>query len=461
MTTCITRQTQEHSDLAPDTPVRKRVLMISYAFPPVGGAGVQRVTKFVKYLGEYGWDSSVLTVANPSVPVLDESLVKDIPPETIIRRARTWEPSYALKTAVASTDQSHRTRSGGWRGMVSKVIRELSRVVLQPDPQILWLPNAIREGRRLLREVPHAAILASGPPFSSFLVGASLARRTGLPLILDYRDEWTLSSAYAEHRSRDSISRFIQARMQKKVMRVAQAILATTRSSAEALDVLRKQAKSDAIVDWIYNGYDPDDFTPSEALPSTSETYRLTYVGTIWNLTSIEPLVKAVTLLVQQRPTLVRNLELVFAGRRVGEQQKLIESLRALPCRVVEHPYLEHRKVLTLYSQTDGLCLLLSDVPGAERVVPAKLFEYLASKRPILGITPRGETWNLLSESSTASLHLPRDIEGIAQHLARCIQQKGSAGVQDGESVDVSRFDRRNQTGDLASLLDRLVAVRP
>src|SRR5437660_11910258 len=104
-------------------PVEKRVLFITYQFPPVGGAGVQRVTKFVKYLRDYGWLPSVLTVANPSVPAFDESLVADVPEHTIVRKARTWEPSYAVKAVLAAG----RARPGWRQGVLGRLARDLFR----------------------------------------------------------------------------------------------------------------------------------------------------------------------------------------------------------------------------------------------------------------------------------------------------------------------------------------------
>ena len=162
----------------PDGAGRRRVLLISYPFPPVGGAGVQRGTKFVKYLPRHGWDVSVLTVANPSVPVYDESLQADVPAGTVVRRARSWEPGYALKASV-SAGRGARTGSGLVRRLAVGSFRRLANALLQPDPQILWFPDAVAEGARLLRAVRHDAVLATGPPFSTFLIGAALARRGG------------------------------------------------------------------------------------------------------------------------------------------------------------------------------------------------------------------------------------------------------------------------------------------
>jgi len=142
----------------------KRVLFIAYAFPPVGGAGVQRTVKFVKYLRQFGWEASVLTVANPSVPVVDERLLAEVPPDVIVRRARTWEPSYQAKARLSDGG----TSTGGTRHRVRKVLRGLANAVLQPDPQVLWVPQAIKEGTKLLREIEHHAIIATAPPYTAF-----------------------------------------------------------------------------------------------------------------------------------------------------------------------------------------------------------------------------------------------------------------------------------------------------
>src|SRR5947208_870147 len=115
----------------------KRVLFVSYLFPPVGGAGVQRAAKFVKYLPECGWTPSVLTVANPSVPVFDESLTAEIPAQVIIRRAPTWEPSYAVKNVVASPTLMRPGAGQIIPRLVRRLMRGMLKTLLQPDPQIL------------------------------------------------------------------------------------------------------------------------------------------------------------------------------------------------------------------------------------------------------------------------------------------------------------------------------------
>jgi hypothetical protein len=182
----------------------------------------------------------------------------------------------------------------------------------------------------------------------------------------------------------------------------------------------------------------------------------LAYVGTLWNLTSVEPLVEAVLELGRRCPALARRLELVFAGRRTPAQQRILDRLREAPCRLVQHPYLDHQAALDLIRSADGLCVLLTAAPGAERVVPAKLFEYVAAQRPILVIAPRGEVWDLLRDHPAAHRCAPGDTAGIVQCLAREIEEQLQGRRPLTGSWDPSPFDRRNQARQLARLLDQL-----
>jgi glycosyltransferase involved in cell wall biosynthesis len=210
-------------------------------------------------------------------------------------------------------------------------------------------------------------------------------------------------------------------------------------------------------VTWIYNGYDPDDFPVSAPQPRGDGRYRLAYVGTLWNLTNVEPLVKAVRLLAERRPELASRLELVFAGRRTPQQQEYLQSLRGTPCQVVEHAYLDHRDAVELMNSADGLCILLADVPGAERVVPAKVFESMATRRPILAIAPRGELWELLGDYPGGKALEPKDLEGIFRELVERIEASEREAPAPFAEWDAGRYDRREQARQLAELLTSLV----
>jgi glycosyltransferase involved in cell wall biosynthesis len=442
---------------APDLAPRRRALFIAYTFPPVGGAGVQRTTKFIKYLPQFGWDASVLTVSNPSVPVRDASLCRDVPAATHVVRARTFEPSYAIKGTLAHAG----TASGvGKTVTIGRIVKAAARrtllSLLQPDPQVLWNLPAFRAAIRTLRDVRHDAIVASGPPFSSLLLGAAISSYTKVPLVLDYRDEWDVSHKYWENRQAGRLTAAIQRSMERYALRRASLVIATSPQSAARLDTLCRDARSGAAVTHIFNGFDPEDFATTTAAPRPEpDTLRLVYTGTLYRLMSPEPLVQAIEAIAAVEPDLASKIELIVAGRRAQEQHERLARLAGV-CRLHTREYVSHEEAIALMRSADALCIFLSDLPGAGRVVPAKIFEYMASQKPILAVAPQGEVWNLLRSHRAAFTCTPADVAALRDWLADAVRR----GTRPSESpiVDTSPFDRRRQAQRLASWLEHVAA---
>ncbi len=448
------------------TEPRRRLLLVAYSFPPVGGAGVQRPVKWVKNLGQFGWNVTVLTPENPSVPTRDDSLFPDIPEDVLIVRARTWEPDYQSKQAMldkigaAREGLLNRAKAGA-----KKLVRHAAKLALQPDPQILWVPSAIRAARKVLSEMQHDAILVTAPAYSSFFIGTSLKRQFKLPLVMDFRDEWDLSGRYLENAQRDNFSRMVQARMQRYVLRRADAVVATTHAStANLAEKLSRLNRSNIKAVTVFNGFDAGDFSrdklesamlSADNMPTPTH-FRLLYTGTLWNLTTIEPLVAAILQLEKTVPELVATLELVCVGRKTPEQIAILERLRNFGCRLKLIDYCTHAEVLGWLQSANALCLLLSDVPGAERVVPAKLFEYLAIRRDILAIMPKGEAADIVKRFFPAGHCAPNDIDAIASWLKNRLSGEISANAEQIASGDIDEFNRVSQTGRLAGLLNEV-----
>ncbi|MFV0443587.1 MAG: glycosyltransferase [Planctomycetaceae bacterium] len=440
---------------------RRRVLFVSCFFPPTGGVSVQRVTKFVKYLPDYGWDCSVLTVANPSVPLRDDSLSQEIPPATIIRRARTWEPGYAVKQSVSASGGG--SRGGVVTRSIKSLIRRAGSAVLQPDPQVLWRWPALKAGLQLLRETPHDAIIATGPPFSSLLLGATLKRKTGVPLVLDYRDEWGISNAYWENKRPGWIATRVQSLMQRHALRAADLIVATTPASTAAIAELGNQCGSHATSACIYNGFDPTDFPPIDSHSPTrpnygngTSRYRLAFVGTLWALNPIDPLITAIKTLAQTAPQLLEQLELVVAGRRTEDQERALDQLQGLPCAVVRLPFVRHAEACQLMRSADALLLLNADYPETHRIVNAKTFEYMAAQRPIFLIAPQGDLHDVVRDLPGAVLTTPSDPLVIADRLSLELERHRCGFELDHGAWDVARFERRRLSQQLAEKLDQL-----
>ncbi|QDV51240.1 glycosyltransferase family protein [Gimesia fumaroli] len=443
---------------------RKRLLLVSYHFPPVGGAGVQRPVKFVKYLRRFGWDVSVLMAANPSVPVFDNSLLVDIPEETHLEKARTWEPNYTLKKNMGNqnhTGQSSSSLLAPIKSSCRKLVKAGAGLILQPDAQILWYPNALKAGKKLLNNLQHDAILATAPPYSNLILASKLKQKFHLPLIADFRDEWDLSSKYLENHQQDAISNLIQTRLQRSVMRHSDAIVATTQASTQRLLDRAHQFGTDVTGRCIYNGFDRDDFEFLDEAGQQSQKhncqkrFRIVYTGTLWNLTTVEPLVKAIESLHQESPNLLSRLELQFIGRKTPEQLALLERINQTKSTLITEDYCSHHEALKKMAAADALCLLLSDVEGADRVAPAKLFEYLAINREILSITPTGETANILKDFWPTGNFQAHDTAGMVNWLKGRLLGNSSTGIINSENIN--QFNREHQAGQLADLLNQLV----
>ncbi len=433
----------------------RRVLIIAYQFPPVGGAGVQRVAKFARYLPDFGWEPTVLTVANPSVPLFDKHLAEEVS-KVDVRRAKTLEPGYAAKQAVSASAAGG---SGGIKSLIKRSIRAAANMVLQPDPQILWHPQALKTGRRVLSSGGFDAVLATGPPFSSFLLARKLGMEFDIPYLLDYRDEWDISNSVWENKRQGRWSLALQRKLQSRALRDASGVVATTMASSETLTGRCREAGSNAINRVVFNGFDGGDLRASASAANQNERFRLAYVGTLWNLTSIEPLVEAVLSLAKREPESLKQLELVFAGRRTDEQEGQLNRLKSVPVRLVRHGYLDHGEAVQLMESSDALCLTLSDMPHARRVIPAKMFEYMATKKRIVGIMPQGDAWELLADYPGSALKVPGDVFGIRDTLLTEIDYFQEFGRQEFDYVGLDRYSRRALTGELASVLNEVVGV--
>lgn len=451
-------------NLAPAGKRLRRLLLVAYNFPPVGGAGVQRPVKWVKNLRRFGWDVTVLTTANPSVPTRDESLLADIPDDVLVIRANTWEPDYRTKQGLVDKSNAKpagfvaRTKAAA-KGLVKNVVK----LALQPDPQVLWVPNAIKAGRRVLSEMSHDAILVTAPAYSSFFIGTKLKRQFGLPLVLDFRDEWDLSGRYLENAQRDRFSQTVQGWMQRRVLRQADAVVATTIGSAANLaGKLASVHKASTRSVTVYNGFDTEEFETHSSVspPSVRSKFRLLYTGTLWNLTTIEPLVAAIQQLNSTTPDLLNRLELICVGRKTPEQVAILDRLRTTACKLELIDYCEHSKVIQWLQAADATCLLLSDVPGAERVVPAKLFEYLANGKEMLAIVPRGETADIARRFFPAGQYEPKDINGIAGWLTSRLTDLDEQRDVVKPAADINEYSRTTQTRRLVELLDEVVQDR-
>jgi len=435
----------------------RRVLVLTYYFPPSGGPGVQRVLKFTKYLPSFDWTPVVLTVREGAYPARDPSLWQDVPPLAEVHRTTSWDPYqlYAGLTGQSGSDAvvqgSVEGEGDDWKTAIARWVRAN---VFLPDARLGWVPFAVWRGRRLLADGDIDAILTTGPPHSTHLAGAALQALTGTPWVADFRDPWT-DINYYEELPHTRWARRLDAALERMVVRWAQAV---TTVSPTWRDLLARKAsnqqKEQERFSVVQNGFDVDDIPSAPALPS-SEHFELTHVGSLYASRNPELLWRTIRQLRAQNKTM--NLRLRLVGTVDPNVWRTLEQFELRS--ITEHvPYVLHTEAVTYMRQAGLLLLSIEDFPQAKGMMTGKIYEYLAAGRPVLGIgPPEGDAAALLRKTRGGRL-FGRNEE---TRLARFIRTHYEAWEQRlplvGAAPEALRsYRRRDQTERMADVLNEL-----
>ena len=356
----------------------KRLLIITYYWPPTGGSGVQRWVKFSKYLPEHGWQPVIYTPENPEQLARDESLLSDVPACAEVIKTRILEP-YAVYRRLTGGKQGEEVnpvnaQKKNWKQRLSLWIRGNCFI---PDPRIGWVRPSVRFLKKYLREHPVDAVVTTGPPQSVHLIGRGLKRALGVHWIADFRDPWT-EMFYYKHLGLTAASDRRQHRLEQSVLDEADTVISVT-------PLVQKdfQAKTKTPVVLITNGFDEDDFLDNSApdLPA----FRLVHTGLFAADGNPLNLWDALARRCGEDPSFRARLEIRLAGK---VDRAITDAIRArgLGGNLVELGYLPHDETVREQRAADILLLPLRQEPEYAKVLPGKIFEYLAARRPVLGI---------------------------------------------------------------------------
>jgi glycosyltransferase involved in cell wall biosynthesis len=429
--------------------IRKKVLFISYLFPPVGGSGVQRALKFVKYLPEFGWDPIVLTVKDINYSIRDYSLLDDIDPGIRVVRTGSADPhrlSRFLFSGVAGDGTeskvviNRRFREGSIALRVFRWVRDLIAV---PDTVAGWIPFAYRAGLREIREGGVDVILATFGPSSSTLVARLLSKKTGVPYVLDFRDPWI--GAFAGQKFPTRLHKAVNIWLEGKVVKSASALTVNTNSLA--CSFRERYPGFAGPIAALTNGFDPEDMDGVVAKERPEGRSRIVYMGSLYGFYdgNLRTFLSALRLL----PDSLRcSLEVVFVGR--SSLQASEEVARAgLEKQITFLSYQPHVEALGYLKSADAGLLF---VPKGDRtIILGKVFEYLMVGCPILAcMEPSGACADVLRRARCADWIVPPD---DAEALARAIMSLAAAGWPRPSSPDIEQFSRRAITERLAGVL--------
>jgi glycosyltransferase involved in cell wall biosynthesis len=439
--------------------MKKKVLVIAHAFPPIGGIGALRAVKFVRYLPHFGWQPVVLTVKRSESFMPDASLLEDLPEQTPIYRARSWEPLNAarMKQAAERVRTSGLTGTGRWSERVMAALRPLYFALHIPDDKVGWLPGAIRLGRKLLGREAIDLIWATAPPYTCLLVGRALKRYGNKPFVADYRDEWT-TIRYRDHTPSPATT-FLNRRLERSVLGAADMVVTATAPIADRLrreGLLRPPTPH---VD-ITNGFDPAD-GDVPVLPPRDDRFTIVYTGSFGERQTPKYFLQALAELLRAHAALRSRMRVCFVGPVYQRQVGLIRECGLSD--VVELPgMVSHRQAIGYQLAADVLLLIVGKGPGSEVVLTGKIFEYLGAQRPILALVPRdGPAARLIHDTATGHCVDTDDVGAIAQALQSLHARWTAGGLPYAPHLDlVNRFRRRELTRQLAGVFDALVAAK-
>ena len=446
----------------------KRVLIIAYYWPPAGGSGVQRWVKFAKYLPSNGWQPVVCTPLNPEYYSRDETLARDVPPEAEVLRLKITEPygiyrrlmgkgsSTDMKTLVAADASNARGESSDGVNPISAEHKSLKQKLslwiranlFIPDPRIWWLGPCSRQLKKYLKEHPVDVIVTTGPPQSMHLIGRRLSKATGIPWVADFRDPWT-KMFYFKHLPLTSCSLKKHLKLEKAVLDDAAAVI-----SVSPLVQQDFQAETSTPVHLITNGFDEDDFAEvNTGLAEGPENkFRVVQTGLFTADGNPTALWDVLSELCKTNVDFGNRLEIRLAGKVDEAVAGAIRS-RGMSDRLVLIGYVSHERAIAEQQSADLLLLPLRREPEGKGVLPGKIFEYLAARRPVLGFGQTdGASAKVLEDSGAGVMREWDDVDGIRETVLSAFE--GRLGPDGG--ADLEKYTRRALTRQLASLLNKL-----
>lgn len=439
---------------------QKKILIISYYWPPAGGPGVQRWLKFVKYLPDFGWEPTIFIPENPSYPIVDETLQKDVPKNLKIIKTKIWEP-YQLAEKFGKDNKKFKAgqfdvgENQSWKAKLSIFVRGNFFI---PDARVFWVKPSVEFLEKYLKVNHYDVLVTTGPPHSLHLIGLGLKKKfPDLKWIADFRDPWTEISYY-KHLKLTKIADKKHRKLESEVFKNADITLATSYTDAENF------RKKGANAFCITNGFDVDASTTLSMTEENSKTlslsnstikFKLSYIGVLEQLRNPEILWETLNDLVQENADFRNDFELNFVGRLDDKILQKIES-SALKNNLTNLGYQTHD--VALKHMQDSSVLLMTNFPqeSSKGIIPGKIFEYLATGKTILSFGPKDADVEKILSETKAGKHFGYDEKENLKNFILESYQNWKLGTLNQNSENIEQFSRKNLTQKLVDLMNKI-----
>ncbi|MGD6794231.1 glycosyltransferase [Metabacillus indicus] len=438
---------------------RKKVLVVAYIFPPLGGSGVQRTLKFIKYLRDFGWEPVVVTVAqDKEFGFYDELLLNEIPEELEVIRigqATALNENYVRKLiglySGVLNDQSLLTE---YIEEINKSEESFKNFIFLPDQYITFASEVLDKISELVDFNEVDMIYSTSGPYSDHIVGYYLKKQFSKPWVADFRDEWT-NNPYFKF-DRKGISYRIHKTMENNIINFSDKVLTVT-PVAEQNYISDFNQEPNKVVT-ITNGYDNFDFLDISTKGTDNDKFKIMHNGTFYMIRTPITFLQAIKSLVDKGLVHPEKLEINFTWTENEDYWKEYVGNLGLSSNVNFMGYLSHKRSLEKCMQNHMLLLVIG--PGEENkgVYPGKVFEYLKTNKRILSLSPKGSIVEELLTKSNRGLNFDfNDVEGIENYILSLYKQWQDDNLRDlSNEESIQKFERKNLTRSLSEIFTDL-----
>ncbi|MFH6957598.1 glycosyltransferase family 4 protein [Flavobacterium aquidurense] len=424
---------------------QKKLLIITYYFPPAGGPGVQRWLKFVKYLPEFGVQPIVYVPENPTYPIVDEGLVSQISDKVIVLKNKIWEP-YQL-ASVFSKNKTKKISSGIFphkkkQTFLDKTFLWIRGNLFIPDARVFWVKPSVAYIEKYIKENNIDTIVTSGPPHSLHLIGLELKEKLNVKWFADFRDPWTTIgyhkalrlSAYAAKKHKD---------LEYKVLNSADTIIVTSKTTKTEF-----QAITNKPISVITNGYDVENVEKQ----TLDTKFTLAHIGSFLSDRNPQFLWECLVELLQEIPDFKSHLEIKLIG---AVSQEVLDSIAEFHLNDYLNllGYVSHHEAIAHQKKSQVLLLIEINSEDTKSIIPGKLFEYMVSNRPIIAIGPKGSDFaDIITETNTGVFFDYSEKAKLKSVILDFYNQFLEGKLQ-ANGVGLQQYSRKNLTRQLVQLI--------
>lgn len=426
----------------------KKVLIISYYWPPAGGPGVQRWLKFATYLPEFGIEPIIYIPENPSYPIVDHNLKKEIPEGIQILKQPIFEP-YNLASKLGGKSPNE-ISSGIIPPEASQTRKQKLLLWIRgnffiPDARKNWVRPSISFLTKIITEQGIDTIITSGPPHSIHLIGLGIKQKLNVQWIADFRDPWTSIGYHKKMRlTQRATKKHID--LENQVLNTADKIVVTSKGTLQEFKQKTKQP-----IHVITNGFEP---SRGEVNSTLDKKFTLAHIGSLLSARNPEILWKALNELVTENTQFANNFELKFAGVVSKTVMQTITEYE-LGDYVTNLGYISHEKAMELQRQSQVLLLIEIDSEETQMIIPGKLFEYIQSGRPILSLgPPKADFASIIKETVTGSFFQYTEKQALKEQILSYFEDylKDKLAVS---PQGIEKYTRKNLTAQLATVINQ------